>query len=320
MGAEHAFSYGSIDAVEVAGVFSRNLARAEAITQRSSAKAVTDAFALIDDPAIDAIDVCVPSINHREYVVAALQRGKHVFCETPFALRLEDAAAMIKAARASKKVLLVGLLIRSIVTYEHVHRIAESGELGKVLSVTAYRLGSYLRADAPDHKEHYSEPSTELMTFDFDFVQWLLGRPARVTAAAAGGARGGPGEISALLEYDDGRSATVLASGIMPSGFPFSVGFRVVLERGAFEHGLVIEAGEFKATFVRYPEKGSPEQVSLPDRNPYEQELRLFADCIVGKADPALLDPERAREALTLSIATQLSLREHRGIDPRLIR
>jgi UDP-N-acetylglucosamine 3-dehydrogenase len=112
----------------------------------------------------------------------------------------------------------------------------------------------------------------------------------------------------------------VLASGIMPSGFPFSVGFRAVFERGAFEYGLVIEAGEFRATFVRYPEKGSPEQVSLPDRNPYEQELRLFADCILGKADTTLLSAERAREALTLSIATQQSLREHRGIDPRSIR
>jgi hypothetical protein len=40
----------------------------------------------------------------------------------------------------------------------------------------------------------------------------------------------------------------------------------------------------------------------------------------VGKADPALLIHERAREALTLSIATQQSLREHRGIDPRSIR
>ncbi|MGC2305284.1 hypothetical protein [Candidatus Binatus sp.] len=40
----------------------------------------------------------------------------------------------------------------------------------------------------------------------------------------------------------------------------------------------------------------------------------------MGKADPALLSPERAREALTLSIATQQSLREHRGIDPRAIR
>src|SRR5260370_11785832 len=186
MGAEHAFSYGSIDAVEVAGVFSRNLARAEAIAQRSSAKAVTDAFALIDDPAIDAIAICVPSINHREYVVAALRRGKHVFCETPFALRLEDADAMIEAARAAKKVLLVGLLIRSIVAYEHVHRIAESGELGKVLSVTAYRLGSYLPANAPAHKEHYSAPSTQLRTFAFHFVQLVFGLPPPGTAAAAG--------------------------------------------------------------------------------------------------------------------------------------
>ena len=79
-------------------------------------------------------------------------------------------------------------------------------------------------------------------------------------------------------------------------------------------------SGGIDLTFVRYPEKGSPEQVFLPDRNPYEQELRLFADCIVGKGDPALLVPERAREALTLSIATQQSLREHCGINPRSIR
>ena len=38
--------------------------------------------------------------------------------------------------------------------------------MGKVLSVSAYRHGSHLHADAPDHKEYYSKPSTELMTFD----------------------------------------------------------------------------------------------------------------------------------------------------------
>jgi hypothetical protein len=78
-------------------------------------------------------------------------------------------------------------------------------------------------------------------------------------------------------------------------------------------------SGGVGLTFVRYPDKGPPEQVFLPDRNPYEQQLRPSADCIVGKADPALLVPERTREALTLSIATQQSRREHRGIDPRSI-
>ena len=79
-------------------------------------------------------------------------------------------------------------------------------------------------------------------------------------------------------------------------------------------------SGGVGLTLVRYPDKGSPEQVFLPDRNPYEQQLRLSANCIVGKADPTLLVPERTREALTLSIATQQSLRALRGIDPRSIR
>jgi len=318
MGTAHAAAYVGIAEADVVGVFSRGPARAPSAASLCKARPFSDANVLI--ASADAIDVCLPSAIHHTFVVPALNAGKHVFCETPLALALDEARQMRDAARRADRLLQVGLLMRSLGAYEHIKAVVSSGEHGRLLSVATWRLGSYLHPHAPDHKAHYGDPSTELMTFDFDFVQWLWGRPSRVTAAAAGGARGGAGEISALLEYDDGRSATVLASGIMPSGFPFSVGFRVVFECGAFEYGLVIEAGEFRATFVRYPEKGSPEQVSLPDRNPYEQELRLFANCIVGKADPTLLVPERAREALTLSIATQQSLREHRGIDPRSIR
>ena len=195
MGSEHANCFRAIDTVEVVGVFSRNRERAESVARICNCKPVTDPFALINDPATDAIDVCVPSANHREFVIAALNNGKHVFCETPFALRLEDAEAMIEASRKSKRILQVGLLMRSVAHYEHVHRVAASGELGKVMSVAAYRLGSYLRGGALDHKDHYSEPSTELMTFDFDFVQWLLGPPVRVTATATNTERGTPGEI-----------------------------------------------------------------------------------------------------------------------------
>jgi threonine dehydrogenase-like Zn-dependent dehydrogenase len=83
MGATHTDSYSRINKVRVVGVFSRRRERAEAVARICRAKSVNDAFALLDDPAIDAIDVCVPSANHLEYVVAALERGKHVFCETP---------------------------------------------------------------------------------------------------------------------------------------------------------------------------------------------------------------------------------------------
>jgi UDP-N-acetylglucosamine 3-dehydrogenase len=315
MGGEHAYCLGEIENAEVAGVFSRNRERAEAAAKACNAEAVSDPFALISDGTIDAIDVCLPSANHREFVIAALAQGKHVFCETPFALRLDDAEAMIEAARKSKTILMVGLLMRSAAHYEHVHNLAASGELGKILSVVTFRLGSYLRPGAPDHKEHYSEPSTELMTFDFDFVQWLLGRPLRLTASAVSMDGVTPGEISAILDYEDSRTATVLASGIMPVSFPFSAGFRVVFERGAFELSTVFEDGPPKSTFTLFPERGAKNAVAVAGHNPYEKELRHFIACIRREADPDLLAPERALEALQLSLATQQSLREHKSVD-----
>lgn len=314
MGCEHAGCYREMPGVEAAGVFSRDRERAAAAARICGSRATTDAVELIADPAIDAIDVCVPAINHREFVVAALKNGKHVFCETPFALSIDDGRAMIDAARESKRILMVGLLMRSVANYERVHRAAASDEYGKVLSITAYRLGSYLRPGAPDHKPHYSDPSTELMTFDFDFIEWLIGPPASVCASGVKMPDGTPGEISAVLDYGGARIATVLASGMMPGSFPFSAGFRVVFERGMFELENVFEAGPPKTSFVFYPAEGSPHPVSVQGHNPYEKELRLFVRAIRGEADGALLDPEHAMKALTLSIATQKSLRERRPI------
>jgi predicted dehydrogenase len=314
MGSEHAYVYGEVANVQVAGVFSRNRERAELVARPRGALAVTDPFVLVDDPTIDAIDICLPSANHHQFVIAALERGKHVFCETPFALTLPDARAMIAAARASKRILMVGLLLRSAAHYEHIHRAARSGEFGKLLSVTTYRLGSYLRAGGFDNKEHYSEPSIELMTFDFDFIQWLMGPPTRLSASAVYTERGTPGEIAAVLDYDDACSVTVLASGIMPKSFAFSAGFRVLFEKGAFELNTVFGDGPPSSTFLFYPEDGTPGKLAIAGHNPFEKELRLFIAAVRGEADPSLLDAPRALEALLLSLATQRSLKEHRSV------
>ena len=130
MGSEHAGCYRELPGVEVSAVFSRDRERAAAAAQVCNAKPTTNPMEIVADPAIDAIDVCVPSINHREFVVAALKNGKHVFCETPFALSVDDGRAMIETARETKRILMVGLLMRSIAHYEHVHRTATSGEHG----------------------------------------------------------------------------------------------------------------------------------------------------------------------------------------------
>jgi len=315
MGAEHAYCYNLIDGVQVVRVYSRDLTRAAAAAKACRAEATTDASSLIEDPTIDAVDVCLPSSLHAPFVIRALERGKHVFCETPLTLDMGEGLRMRDAARRAGRLLQVGLLTRSISACALVKRAAETGAHGRLLSLTTCRLGSYLREGTPDHKDHYSDPSTELMTFDFDFVGWLMGAPARLTASPVY-SQGRIGEISALLEYDDGRSATVLASGLMPASYPFKVGFRALFQDALLESEVVFtNTGPPRSALALFPQSG---EVEFPDPagvNPYQVELERFVGCVRGTADPSLLDVERALEALALSVATQTSLREHRAID-----
>jgi predicted dehydrogenase len=287
MGRAHAAAYARMPDIEPVEVPARDAARVQA------------AFESFD---IAAIDICLPSAVHARFAIPALRHGKHVFCETPMALTLDDALAMRDAARRTGRLLQVGLLCRSIATYRHVKDAAGAGTHGRLLGLTTWRLGSYLRPDAPDHKPHYGDPTTELMTFDLDFANWVMGPPLRLSAA-------GKGDVTALLDYGDGRHATVAASGLMPPGTPFTVGFRALFEGACFELQQVFRgAGPPEIAFTVGEGMAAPRPVALPGANPFEIELRRFADCIAGKADPALLDAERALEALRLSLAGQQAL------------
>lgn len=307
MGAEHAYCYGQMIGVEVVKVFSRDVRKAAAISGALGATPTDDFLDLTSDSAIDAIDVCVPTPAHGGFVTASLTAGKHVFCETPFSLDPEAAAQMRDMARRAGRLLQVGLLMRSIAACRFVKRAAESGEYGRLIHLAAHRLGSYLRADAPDHKDHYSDPTTELMTFDLDFANWLFGRPVAVSAAAGRG-RGPLGEVTAHLSYDGGGAATVLASGVMPISFPFTTGFRAVFEDAAVVSETVIKDGGFSGGTHLYRGRAAT-QPELPSGNPYQIELEHFVGCIRGEADVDLLDVDRALEALSLSRSIQSYLR-----------
>ncbi len=286
MARAHAAAYATLADVELIDVSARDDARVQA---------------LFEDREVDAIDICLPSAVHARFAIPALEHGKHVFCETPMALGLDEARAMRDAARKAGRLLQVGLLMRSVAAYRHIKDLTESGVHGRLLSLSTWRLGSYLRPDAPDHKPHYGDPTTELMTFDLDFTNWLMGRPARISAA-------GSGEVTALLDYADGRHATIAASGLMPTGMPFTAGFRALFEGACFELQQVFESGPPRVVFTIAEGTMPPRPVTLEGGNPYEIELRRFVDCIAGRADPRLLDADSAIEALILSLEIRRAL------------
>ena len=90
--------------------------------------------AILADPEIETIDICLPTFLHASVAIQALQAGKHVLCEKPMALDGSDADAMITEADHARCVLMVAQVLRFFPAYRELYRLVKSGELGRIHS------------------------------------------------------------------------------------------------------------------------------------------------------------------------------------------
>jgi predicted dehydrogenase len=98
------------------------------------ARATDDWRAVISDPRVDVVSITTPNNLHRDIAVAALEAGKHVWCEKPMAVRLEDAEEMTAAARAAKaQITLLGYNYRQNPALQHAARLIQGGTIGRVI-------------------------------------------------------------------------------------------------------------------------------------------------------------------------------------------
>lgn len=107
---------------------------------------VTDWHDIVNDPEIDIVSICTPNNAHAEIAIAALEAGKHVYCEKPIASTHEDARAMAEAAeKAAKK----GIISMCAYQYRRVPAIVlakkfiDEGSIGEILNVRAQYLQSW---------------------------------------------------------------------------------------------------------------------------------------------------------------------------------
>jgi predicted dehydrogenase len=96
-------------------------------------RAETDWRQLLGDGRIDIVSITTPNNLHREMAVALLEAGKHVWCEKPMALTLDDAVAMTKAAAASKAKTLLGYNYIRNPALAHARKIILDGTLGRII-------------------------------------------------------------------------------------------------------------------------------------------------------------------------------------------
>ncbi|QOR67197.1 Gfo/Idh/MocA family oxidoreductase [Cytobacillus suaedae] len=130
----HLPEYASNELVEIVAVCDIVTQRAEELANTYQARAYTDYNELLASEDVDAVSVCTPNYLHAPISIAALKAGKHVLCEKPMATSREEAEAMIAAAEASNRKLMIAHNQRFVPSHQKAQALIASGELGKIYS------------------------------------------------------------------------------------------------------------------------------------------------------------------------------------------
>lgn len=196
--------------------------------QMPDAQRYEDYAALLRHPGLDAVFLVTPTALHGEQIIAALRAGKHVFCEKPLSLDLEECHRVAtEAARHPQLKVMIGFVRRFDASYQDAHRKISQGLIGApfmVYSQTADALdpdGFFVRFAASS-----GGLFLDCSVHDIDLARWLLGavEPVRVMAS---GVRAVHHDLEsfqdidngvAICEFAQGRLATFYASRTMAHG------------------------------------------------------------------------------------------------------
>lgn len=129
----HAPEYSENPHCEIAGFYDVAPEKARAMAAQYGGRAFDSVEQMLESD-VDAVSVCVANRFHAAISIQALYAGKHVLCEKPMATTEADCEAMVAAAKASGKYLMIGLNQRLAKAHVKAKQILDSGELGEVLT------------------------------------------------------------------------------------------------------------------------------------------------------------------------------------------
>ena len=103
--------------------------------EKAPVKTFADYHDLLDDPSIDAVEICLPDHWHALVASAALAKGKHIWLQKPFAQTITEGRIIANLARMQNRVVQVGSWQRSVTQFHRVCELALNGRVGEIVRV-----------------------------------------------------------------------------------------------------------------------------------------------------------------------------------------
>lgn len=126
-------------ASSVEAVFSANAERGKAYADENGIPRVfRNLSELLSDSEIDVVYISTTNELHRDQAIAAARAGKHILCEKPLALSLDDARRMIKAAQSAGVIFGINHHLRCAATHRTLRRLIKEGAIGKPLAARVF--------------------------------------------------------------------------------------------------------------------------------------------------------------------------------------
>ena len=270
----------------------------DAAERFSGARAYTDPLALIADPNVEAVAICSPATSHADLVVAAATAGKHVFCEKPMALTLDDADRAIDAARTAGVALQVGFNRRFADDFAAVRAGVDAGAVGTPQLLRSLTRDPGITEEVAARVKPWTI-FTETLIHDFDTLCWL-NPGARVTEVYAQAAalvhpqfaeQGFLDTSVVQLRFDNGAFAIAEAS--------FQAVYGYDIRGEVFGSGGVLQAG-------LPPERAGRLNTEL-FADAYTAQFAHFASSVLAGTEPSVTGTD-ARIALEIALAARESI------------
>jgi predicted dehydrogenase len=270
----------------------------------TGAVASTDYAAALADPAIDVIYLCTPNRLHADQAVAALEAGKHVFCEKPLCTTLTDCQRLIDAVDRSGRQLMVGHSGRFQPIHIALKRMVADGLLGDPCFCEAeyvHDLAPFLAGSGHEWWRHPEEGQFAVIgggCHPIDLLRWVAGEIEEVSAYGA--RRGLEGvewddTVVASLRFRSGALGRCLVS--VGAKTPYGFNFAVYGSRGS------VRNADLSLASVPGPEGWMRMPIAvIPEHHTCAEELDHFLDCLRTGAPP-LIDVRDGAQTVAVCLA-----------------
>ena len=254
---------------------------------------------MLADAEIDLIDVCNPTHLHPEFAIAALKAGKHVLVEKAIALQPQQADAMLAAAKAAGKLLMVAHVLPFFPEFRFAADAVRSGRYGKLIGAHFTRVIA-----KPDWSAEIADasktggPAVDLHIHDTHFIGLLAGVPKQVFSAGTVDGDAVTYLTTSYLYGPGGPAVTCSSGAVAAAGRPFVHGFDIYLEKATLAHSsagipLTVFGADGTATQPKLAGGGGPIAA-------FTEELQTAVEGVKSGKAPDLLSGQLARDALVL--------------------